>query len=217
MFKSKLVRFFSLIISSSLFFLLCNASVLVNAQQQSPQSFKDIDLNQARILDYRGLVEINRGGRPIKVRPNTALLKTDEITVYYDSYLELYFGSKKSNIIKIEGENSFILQDLAKAMPYGFEVKSLPDKNRTETVLIFSEESWSKKYLDILQGGRIPYTAVFVKEGVVATEGLDATSPREVLVKQGQMTYIFKGKTPFAAMPWEEYIDMCIEDCWGEW
>ncbi|MCM8780230.1 MAG: hypothetical protein NC914_03710 [Candidatus Omnitrophica bacterium] len=177
----------------------------------------ELDFNQARIHDYSGLVEISRDGQPLKVRKNTTLKEADEITVYYDSYLELYFDNKKANIIRVEGENSFILQDLTKAAPYAFEIKSLPEKKQTQIILIYSEGSWTKKYLEVLQKGKIPYTVVFVKEGVVATESLEVARPQEVLVRQGQMTYIFKGKVPFAAMPWEEYIDMCIEDCWSEW
>ena len=85
------------------------------------------------------------------------------------------------------------------------------------TIFIFSEDSWSEKYLALLQAGKLPYTVVFVREGVVAAESVDTASPKEVLVRQGQMTYVFRGKEPFAAMPWEEYIDMCIENCWAEW
>lgn len=208
MVKLRMAKILFLILLGSLLLLPCGTCLA---------DFRDIDLNRARILDYRGLVEINRNGILIKVRPNTALLKTDEITVYYDSYLELYFDSKKSNIVKIEGEKSFTLQDLSKVTPYSFEVRSLPNKRRTETVLIFSEESWTNKYLDLLQKGGIPYTVVLVREGVVAAKGLGLDNPKEILVRGGQLTYIFEGKNPFSAMPGGEFIDMCIEDCWGQW
>ena len=198
-------------ISAILFFCaICESSPKVGL-------WKDLDLNEARISDYQGLVEVARGGEPVKVRKNTALMKTDEVVVYYDSYLELYFGNKKENILRIEGENTFILADVLKTPPYGFEVRYNPRNKSTETVFIFSEKNWSTKYLELLQQGEVPYTVVFVREGVVATEGLDVANPKEVLVKQGQMTYVFRGKDPFAAMAWEEYIDMCIENCWGEW
>jgi hypothetical protein len=185
----------------------------------APESttFKDLDLGQVRILNYEGLVEVNRDGKPVEVRKNTALKKEDEVVVYYDSFLELYFENKKENILRVEGENSFVLSDVLKVVPYGFEVRYNPGNKSTETVFVFSEESWSTKYLELLQKGHIPYTVVFVREGVVAAESLEVSNPKEILVKQGQMTYVFKGKNPFAAMPWEEYIDMCIEDCWGEW
>ncbi|MDD5044782.1 MAG: hypothetical protein PHU91_05725 [Candidatus Omnitrophica bacterium] len=180
-------------------------------------SSKDLDMGQARILNYEGLVEVSRAGKPVSVRKGTALNGEDEVIVYYDSFLELYFGNNRENIFRIEGENSFILADMLKSLPYGFEVRFDPRTKTTQTIFVFSEESWGAKYLELLQKGRIPYTVVFVREGVVATENVDILNPKEILVKQGQMTYVFKDKNPFAAMPWEEYIDMCIEDCWGEW
>jgi len=213
MVKVNMHRLFSLSIIGIIFLFFCG----IKEAKPAMDSWKDLDLTQAKVLNYEGLVEVNRDGKPVQVRKNTLLKKTDEVIVYYDSFLELYFGNKKENILRIEGEDSFILRDVLNTVPYGFEVRHNPKNNTTETVFVFSEESWSAKYLELLQKGKIPYTVVFVREGVVAAESLNITNPKEVLVKQGQMTYVFKGRDAFAAMPWEEYIDMCIEDCWGEW
>ncbi|MCM8770822.1 MAG: hypothetical protein NC936_03010 [Candidatus Omnitrophica bacterium] len=212
MIKPKRKIFFS-IVFMGMFLFFSNLLLL----EATADLYRELNLEQARIFDYQGLVEVFRDGKAVKVKKDAALKKGDEIIVYYDSYLELYFKEKKDNIIRIEGENSFVLEEVFKLTPYGFEVRYDPAKKRTQTVLIFNEKSWSERYVELLQKGKIPYTVVFVREGIVAAESIDVENPRQVLLRQGQMTYIFKGKDPFAAMPWEEYIDMCIEDCWEEW
>lgn len=185
------------------------------AQAQNNQMLKNLDLRQAKVADYNGLIEIKRDGQLVRLRKGTQVYENDLITVYQGSYLEICFRRDKDIIIRLEEKCNFILKQLLDTSPYGFEVRYEPKSKNTTIVLIFKPETWYIQFASLLREGNTLYTAVFVREGVVSVEDKDET--KEELINAGYMTYVFRNKPPSPPLSWEEFAaELCVENCWGE-